>query len=206
METIKEKEEKVTGLFNQKFYYAFRALFHPITRTLMRLGISPNAVTFTSMVLGAAAGVYFAIDNLWAGLIFGYLMAFSDIVDGQLANAYGNTTKFGGIIDSTIDRYNEFFVYAGLGVRYYFLGRPLWSLICASVFLGSVMISYIKARAEADGFECKVGKLQRPERLTIIGVGIAFRGMWLDSAIVILAIFTQVTVLHRILHVYRQSR
>ena len=206
METITEKEEKITGLFTRKFYYAFRALFHPITRILMRLGVSPNAVTVTSMVLGAIAGVYFAIDNLWAGMIFGYLMAFSDIVDGQLANACGKTTKFGGILDSTIDRYNEFFIYAGLGVRYYFLGRPVWSLICASVFLGSVMVSYIKARAEADGFECKVGKLQRPERLTILAIGIAFRGMWLDSAIALLAIFTQVTVLQRILHVYRQSR
>ena len=206
METITEKEKKVTGLFSQKFYYAFRALFHPITLTLMRLGVSPNVITFTSIIMGAAAGVYFAMDRLWAGMIFGYLMAFSDIVDGQLANAYGNTTKFGGVLDSTIDRYNEFFIYAGLGVRYYFLGRPEWSLVCASVFLGSVMVSYIKARAEADGFECNVGKFQRPERLTILAIGIAFRGMWLDSAIAILAIFTQVTVLHRILHVYRQSK
>ena len=206
METITEKEKKVTGLFAQKFYYAFRALFHPITRTLMRLGVSPNAVTFTSMVLGAVAGVYFAMDRLWAGMIFGYFMAFSDIVDGQLAKACGKTTKFGGILDSTIDRYNEFFIFAGLGIRYYFLERPIWTLLCASVFLGSVMISYIKARAEAVGFECNVGKLQRPERLTILAIGIAFRGLWLDSAIAILALFTQVTVLHRILHIYKQSK
>ncbi len=206
METITEKEKKITGLFSQKFYYAFRALFNPITQILMRLGVSPNVITFISIIMGAGAGINLAMDRLWAGLVFGYLMSFSDIVDGQLAHAYGRTTKFGGILDSTIDRYNEFFIYTGLGVRYYFLGKPVWSLICASVFLGSVMVSYIKARAEADGFECNVGKFQRPERLTILAIGIAFRGMWLYSAIAILAIFTQVTVLHRIIHVYRQSK
>ena len=68
------------------------------------------------------------------------------------------------------------------------------------------MISYIKARAEADGFDCNVGKLQRPERLTTVAIGIAFGGLLLEPAIAVLLVFTQVTVLHRIFHVYKQSK
>ena len=203
---MSEKEKKVTGLFTQKFYYAFRGLFLPISRFLIRQEVTPNAVTIFRMVLGPVTGVLLAFDYLWTGLIIGLAMAFADIVDGQLANAYSNTTKFGGILDSTIDRYNEFFLYTGLGVRYYFHGRPLWILACAMVFFGSAMISYVKARAEADDIECNVGKLQRPERLTIMGVGILFRGIGIDIAIALLAVFTQVTVLQRIMHVYRQSK
>ena len=206
MENISEKEKKVTGLFTQKFYYAFRGLFLPISRLLIRLEVTPNTVTIFRMVLGAVMGVLFAFDYLWTGLIFGLAVGFADIVDGQLAIENSLTTKFGGILDSTIDRYDEFFLYTGLGVRYYFHGRPLWILACVLVFFGSVMISYVKARAEADGIECNVGKLQRPERLTIMGVGILFRGTGIDIAVAFLAVFTQATVLQRIMHVYRQSK
>jgi phosphatidylglycerophosphate synthase len=177
-----------------------------VTRLLSRLGITPNTVTIISFALSIVTGVLFAYDYLWEGMIVGYLMAFSDIVDGQLAKEHSMTTKFGGILDSTIDRYNEFFIYAGLGVRYYFYGRPLWTLVCVLVFLGSIMVSYVKARAEVDGFKCRVGMLQRPERLTIVAIGIAFNGFLLDPTIALLAVFTQATVLQRVVHVYRQSR
>ena len=206
MNTIIEKEKKATGLYTDEFYNAFRDLFRPVTRCLMWIGVSPNTVTFSSVVLGFITGVLLALNYLWSALIVGYVMAFSDIVDGQLAKEYSNTSKFGGILDSTIDRYNEFFIFAGLGIRYYFHGMLLWTLACVVVFLNSVMISYVKARAEADGFDCNVGKLQRPERLTIVAIGIAFGGLLLEPAIAVLAVFTQVTVLHRIYHVYKQSK
>ena len=132
-------------------------------------------------------------------------MGFADIVDGQLAKEFGGATKFGGIFESTIDRYNDFLIYAGLAFRYYFLGRHIWIAVCALAFLGSVMISYIKARSEADGVECKVGRLQRPERLTLIGVGVLFRGTGIDCVVAFLAVSTQATAFYRLLHVYHQS-
>jgi len=133
-------------------------------------------------------------------------MGFADIVDGQLAKEFDGATKFGGIFDSILDRYNEFFVFTGLAFRYHFLGRPLWITGCVLALFGSLMISYVKARAETEGFECKVGRLQRPERLTILAVGVLFRNLGIDIAIVFLAVFSQITVLQRIHHVYSQSR
>ena len=184
----------------------FRMLFRPVTRSLLWAGITPNIVTVFSLVFGAAAGFLFAIDHLWSGLMFGYLMAFSDIVDGQLAKEYGKTSGFGGILDSTIDRYNEFFIYAGLGIRYFFQGYRMWTFLCAVIFLNSVMISYVKARAEADGFECNIGLFQRPERLTLGAIAVAFDGLLLNPLMILLAVGTQITVLRRIFHVYRQSK
>ncbi len=206
MDDITIKEEKATGFFSDGFYKAFRALFRPISRFLMWLHVTPNMVTLSSMGFGMVTGVFFALDNLWIGLMFGYIMAFSDIVDGQLAKEYGLTSHFGGILDSIIDRYNEFFIFAGLGIRYLLLGQPWWGFACALVFLNSVMISYIKARAEADGISCKVGLLQRPERLTIVALSVAFDGLLLEPGIVLLMAGSAYTALQRVMHVYRQTK
>ncbi len=206
MDDVNIKEEKATGLFSDGFYRAFRDLFRPITRILVWTRITPNMITISSMIFGIIAGMYLAMDSLWMGMIFGYIMAFSDIIDGQLAKEYGLTSHFGGILDSVIDRYNEFFLFAGLGIRYLTIGLPWWGFACALVFLNSVMISYIKARAEADGIPCKVGWFQRPERLAILALGVAFDGFLLEPAIVILAVGTGFTALQRVLHVYGQTK
>ena len=205
MDNLHVKEKKASGIYSEKFYNMFRALFRPVTRTLLWTGVTPNIVTILSLVFGAIAGILFAIDHLWLGMISGYLMAFSDIVDGQLAKEYGKTSRFGEILDSTIDRYNEFFIYAGLGIRYFFHGYSMWTFLCAVVFLNSVMISYVKARAEAAGFDCNIGIFQRPERLTLVAIAVAFDGLLLNPAMILLAVGTQITVLQRIFYVYKQS-
>ena len=206
MDNPAPKDEKATGLFSDGFYRAFRALFQPLTRSLMWLHITPNMITIASMGFGILAGYYFAIDRMWMGMMFGYTMGFADIVDGQLAKEYGLSSHFGGILDSIIDRYNEFFLYAGLGIRYLTLGRPWWGFACALVFLNSMMISYIKARAESDGISCKVGWFQRPERLTILTFGVVFGGLLLDPAIAILTAGSAFTAFQRVMHVYRQTK
>jgi len=206
MQTIQEKEKKVTGFFSRKFYYAFRALFHPVTRLLILLHVTPNMVTVLSMVFGAAAGFMFAQNRLWAGMVYGYFMAFADIVDGQLAKATGTESRFGGVLDSAVDRYTEFFIFGGLGIRYYTLGELPWTLLCAVAFINSVMVSYVKARAEAEGFDCNVGRFQRPERLAFLAVGLAFGGILLDVAIMIIAFGALFTVFRRLRHVWRQNK
>jgi len=193
------------GIYSIAFARAFRALFRPISHSLNAMGISPNAVTISSLLLACVTAYFIAIDRLWIVVPLGMLMGFSDIVDGQLAKEFGLESKFGGILDSTIDRYCEFVIFFGFALRYYFLGRPLWITGCAVAFCGSVMVSYIKARAEADGFSCKVGRLQRPERLTIIGIGCIFLSAGVDIMIVFLAIATQLTALQRLLHVSKQA-
>ena len=209
MKNIVEKRQETHGFFTTPFYYAFRSITIPITGFLMRVHVAPNTVTYFSLVLGLMMGVFFARNKLFLGMIFGLAMSFSDIVDGQLAKASGGVTKFGGILDSTIDRYNDFFIYAGFAVRYYYLDRSPWIFACAFAFLGSVMISYVRARAEAGGFDCKVGKLQRPERLSLIGIGVLINcfgfDLGIDSVVLFLAVATHATALYRMRHVYRQT-
>ena len=206
---LKEQQQKATGFFSTKFYYAFRSMFIPITRFCAWAHISPNTVTVFSMFLGILMGVCFAFDRLFLSMVFGVSMSFADIVDGQLAKLTGEITPFGGILDSAIDRYNEFFIFTGLGFRYYFMGRPLWIVACASAFLGSVLISYVKARAESDGFKCRVGRLQRPERLSLVGVGVLVSWLGFDAGIDIVVLFLAVathgTVIYRLHHVWKQA-
>lgn len=194
------------GFFSESFIRVFRGMFLPVSGTLKRCGVTPNTVTYLSFLMGIVTGTLFALDHLYLGFAAGMVMSLMDIIDGQLAKDFGGTTRFGGVLDSTVDRYNEFFLFAGLGYRYFVLGRPGWIVLCAFAFLGSVMVSYVKSRAEAAGFECKVGLLQRPERLTILGVALLFGSIGADAAVVILAIGTQMTVFSRLAHVWRQAK
>ena len=114
---LDKQQKDSTGFFSTKFYYAFRGIFLPVTRFCKWARIKPNAVTVFSIVLGILMGVFFALDRLFIGIVIGLAMAFSDIVDGQLAKITGEITPFGGILDSTIDRYNEFLIFVGLGFR-----------------------------------------------------------------------------------------
>jgi CDP-diacylglycerol---glycerol-3-phosphate 3-phosphatidyltransferase len=206
METHSQPEKVSRGFFSERFVRFFRGMFRPVSRGLHAIGVTPNVVTFASFILAIATGVLFGMNMIYIALVVGITMSLLDIVDGQMAKEFGGASKFGGVLDSTIDRYNEFCVFAGFGYRYFVLGRPGWILFCALAFLGSVMISYVKSRAEAAGFECKVGLLQRPERLAFIGVCVVFGSVGIDVAVVTLALATQVTVLTRLVHVWRQSR
>lgn len=206
MEEQSHTEKVSRGFFSASFARVFRGMFLPVSRTLKRMGVTPNAVTYTSFLMGIATGVLFGLDHLYFGLLTGIVMGLMDIIDGQLAKDFGGLTRFGGVLDSTIDRYNEFFLFAGLGYRYFILGRPEWIFLCALAFLGSVMISYVKSRAESAGFECKVGLLQRPERLALLGVCLLFGSIGADVAVIVLAVATQYTVLTRLAHVWRQGR
>lgn len=205
MGDIPDKSGEVRAMYTDNFIRHYKALFRPLSRALRSVGISPNMMTFMSFILACITGALLALDYLWTGLVFGLAMGFADTVDGQLAKEFGQTSKFGAVLDSSIDRYNEFMVFLGVGIRYYLHGRPWWAVGSAVAFFGSIMVSYIKSRAETEGFECKVGRLQRPERLTIFGIGVLFRGVGIDVMTVILAVGTQFTAAYRLYHVYRQS-
>jgi len=195
----------VHAFFPDEFTRQFRKLFLPLSAALVKIGVTPNTVTLFSFFLAVVTGILLAADYLWTALVVGLAMGFCDVVDGQLAKEFGGTTEFGGVLDSTVDRYTEFCLFLGFGVRYYLLGRPEWVVGCALAFFGSVMISYVKSRAEAAGFECKVGRLQRPERLTVMAFGVLFRDIGIDAVMVFLAVGTQFTALYRLYYVYRQS-
>lgn len=172
---------------------------------LARLGLTPNALTAIGLVLNILVAAVIASGNLVPGGVLLLMASGFDMLDGAVARASGTVTTFGGFLDSTIDRYSEALVLGGvllyvLGARDYWLG----SLLVFTATIGSIMISYARARAEAAGFKASVGLLARPERVFVLAIGLILGQV--IPALWILAIGTQLTVLTRMAHVWRLSR
>jgi CDP-diacylglycerol--glycerol-3-phosphate 3-phosphatidyltransferase len=197
---------------------AFRAptyrVIGPVVRWMVRRGIHPNVVTTLGFLSVVAAGVLYHLDHVrWAGVLvlFGGMW---DIFDGQLARVSGMASKFGAFYDSTLDRISEIVVFLGLLSLYNHYGRELgdvWMVYALFMAMGgSLMVSYTRARAEGLGLDCKVGFMQRPARVLLLGLGsLSFGLMWgglvLNIVIVLVAVFTNLTAVQRILWVQRHA-
>lgn len=170
---------------------------------LNKWGVHPNMLTLTG-VLGTALGaVLVGLGNLPLGGFVILLMGPIDALDGAVARVRGEPEDFGAFVDSVSDRYIEFFIYAGLLWYYLGQGNNYAVLLILFAFAGSVLVSYIRARAQSLGFEAKVGILTRVERFLVIGPSILFKVPMVG--IVIVAVFANITALQRILHVRRES-
>jgi len=170
---------------------------------LHQRGVTPNAVTVAGFVLTLLSTVMIGMGILfWGGFVL-WAASMFDMLDGALARYSNQVSKFGAFLDSTLDRYSESITF--LGLAFYFAYEPGSETEILLIFLtliGSWMVSYTRARAEGLGIECKVGILQRPERLTILIAGLIL-GL-VQPALWVLAIFTNVTSFQRIYEVYSQ--
>ncbi|HAA75108.1 TPA: CDP-alcohol phosphatidyltransferase family protein [Candidatus Latescibacteria bacterium] len=151
-----------------------------------------------------AAGLLGIGEYRWGGIMV-LVAGIFDLLDGQVARAGRSESKFGALLDSTVDRYSEVVVWFGLAVSF-IRADSLWTSSALFFALaGSLMVSYVRARAEGLGQECKVGFMQRPERVIAIGVGGMVGEIGLTIAAWAIAIFANITVLERVLHVRRQQ-
>lgn len=176
-----------------------------IGEALARLGLTPNMITVIGVLLSLLVAYVVATGHLVVGGVLFLVASGFDMLDGAVARAAGSVTKFGGFLDSTLDRYSEAIVF--FGVLYFLLDTPdakLGALLVFAATTGSLLISYARARAEAAGFHASVGLLARPERVVVLAVGLLI-GQLLP-ALWILAVGTHLTVLMRILHVWRATR
>jgi CDP-diacylglycerol--glycerol-3-phosphate 3-phosphatidyltransferase len=176
-----------------------------IGEALARAGLTPNALTAIGLILNLVVAAVIAVGYLRLGGLLLLIASGFDMLDGAVARASGTVTKFGGFLDSTLDRYSEAVVYGGVLV--YLLGTPdywIGALLVFAATVGSLMISYARARAEAAGFGASVGLLARPERVVILAAGL-LSGQ-LVPALWVLVIGTFLTVLTRMAHVWRLSR
>ena len=168
--------------------------------------LSPNALTLIGLIISLASAVVFARGELIMGGALILVSGLFDILDGAVARANGRMTSFGGFLDSVCDRYADAIVF--IGIMYgalagniltnALLGMTLW-LWCAIALVGSLLVSYTRARAEGAGVEkMDIGIAERPERMILLAVG-AFSGLilWAVAAIVIL---THITIIQRILY------
>ncbi|HZN19166.1 MAG TPA: CDP-alcohol phosphatidyltransferase family protein [Micromonosporaceae bacterium] len=185
-------------------------VFDPVARTLLRLGVSPNAVTVAGTV-GVLVGAGLATQGwLLAGLVVATLFALTDAIDGTMARMQPRPGRFGALLDSSMDRVADGAVFGA--VAYWMavtgdLPSVLAALLC---LVAGQLVSYVKARAEGLGLTCDVGLVERLERLLIIGVGGLATGLGLDWGLPVvlwvLAVLSGVTAGQRIWHVYRQDR
>jgi CDP-diacylglycerol--glycerol-3-phosphate 3-phosphatidyltransferase len=184
--------------------------FDPISRALLRAGISPTTVTVAGTV-GVFSGAGLATQGwLVPAVIVVTLSALLDVVDGGMARMLGRSSRFGALLDSTMDRVADGAAFAA--VAYWMaVNGDEWGLVGALVSLvAGQIVSYIKARAEGLGMTCDVGVIERFERLAILGIGALLTGFgagWgLSAALWLLAVLSIVTAGQRIAHVYRQDR
>jgi CDP-diacylglycerol--glycerol-3-phosphate 3-phosphatidyltransferase len=184
---------------------------------LARSGVTPNTLTVIGLLLSIVTAVVVAQGFLLAAGLLVLFAGIFDMFDGAMARVSNTATTFGAFIDSTLDRYSESIILFGL--LYYALQRPLlhdtlWPFapeqqwMIALIFIavvGSLMVSYAKARAEGLGLECKTGLLARPERVVILAIGLLLSGVFpvaLMWALALLAVFSNVTAIERIIYVW----
>ncbi|HZU33829.1 MAG TPA: CDP-alcohol phosphatidyltransferase family protein [Candidatus Angelobacter sp.] len=199
-----------TGAFGR----ACRVLLHAIVRGLALTRISPNVLTFIGLVINIIAAILFGYANssnysrmfLYAGLVIIGAGIF-DMVDGRVARATGQVTTFGAFFDSVIDRYSDVALFFGLLVYYARANHFFYLVLVAFVMVSSVMVSYTRARAESLIGSCKVGFMERPERVVLVIIGALF-ARWGAMAPVlwVLAVFSTTTIIHRISYTYQQTR
>ena len=187
----------------------------PITDWLVRAGVHPNTITTIGFVVTCLAGLAFDKDHVRIAGLLVLLGGIFDIFDGRVARASGLASVFGSFYDSTLDRISEIVVFLGVLSLYNdtFVPRGDVLMIYAVTLAmtGSLMISYTRARAEALGLDCKVGLMQRPERIVLVGLvslffGLAWDGLALKIVFVLMAVLTNFTALQRIVWVYRHTR
>jgi CDP-diacylglycerol--glycerol-3-phosphate 3-phosphatidyltransferase len=187
-----------------------RVAFDPMGRALTRVGVSPDAVTVAGTVGVIAGSVIFAArGQLIAATIVITLCALVDVLDGAMARARGYGTKYGALLDSSMDRVADGAIFGSLAWWLATTGQKTLAAVALVCLAGGQIVSYVKARAEGLGFTCDVGVAERMERLILVGVGALLTGFglsWgLGAVLWLLAVLTLVTIVQRLLHVRGQS-
>ena len=179
----------------------------PIARLLAGLGLSPNAITLVGMLGAVAAGLLASQGLLFAAGAATLLAGILDLFDGSVARLTGKKSRFGALLDSTADRVSEAAVLVGLAVHYAGEGSLVGVALSCAAMAGSMMVSYVRARAGGLSVDCEVGLFTRPERVAAMGAGL-IAGEWLGGVLLVVlgatAGLTAITTVQRVLHVRRE--
>src|SRR5271166_6821936 len=179
-------------------------LLRHVVSGLAATGITPNMFTFLALAVNSWAAVLFAVGSFRKAAAVLFLAGFLDMADGQVARRVGRVTAFGAFLDSTLDRYSDLALYMGLVVYYTLAGRPFYMTLAAVAMASSFMVSYSRARAESIIPLCKVGFMERPERLVLLIIGGLFNRM--GPVLWVIAVISTLTVIHRIVFTWQETR
>jgi len=176
----------------------------PVVRILSKTGITPNALTLINLALNIVAAYVIAIGHFIPGGILVLVSGLFDLLDGALARLAKKTTKFGAILDSTVDRMSEAAILFGLLIFYSGRGGRLEIVLIFAVLVGSFLVSYVRARAEGLGWQCQVGLFTRAERVIVLAIGLLVNQIFV--VLCILVVFVFVTVGQRLVYLWKQGR
>lgn len=181
----------------------------PTARGLLRLGISPDAITVLGLIGTCVGALVFYPQQKWLlGTLVIILFIFSDLLDGTMARLSGRAGPWGAFLDSTLDRVGDAAILGGMAMGFVHAGDPRTAAVAIGCLVGGLVVSYAKARAEGVGAECNVGIAERTERLIIQGIGVILYGFGvpyaLPVALWVLLVLTWITVGQRIWHVRKQ--
>lgn len=201
--------------FLQKIIYH---LINPLVKGMLKVGITPNLVTAIGFIGNCVAAGFFLYaafhvgDKPWMALGWGGIIilvaGLFDMMDGRLARMGNMSSTFGALWDSTLDRYSELVTLFAIVLFFIHAGWFWMGVTTFIAMIGSVMVSYVRARAEGLQIECKVGIMQRPERVVLTAIGAIITGCagntwWLAGAMIIIAVLANITAFWRIAHCYK---
>lgn len=191
----------------------FHAIFTPLAKALLAIGLTPNAVTVIGTVgVSVGALVIYPMGHLFWGTLLITLFVFSDLVDGLMATLGDKRSEVGGFLDSVCDRVQDSAIFLGLMLWFFGAGENYWIGVAAAVCLIlGLLVSYIRARAESLGYDANTGIAERPERIVAALVFTGFVGLGLPEMVLLvvltlLAVASLITVIQRMLTVVRQSQ
>lgn len=182
-----------------------KKMLSPTIRLLAYLKIPPNTVTVTGFAISIVAAWLYGRGVFWLAGIIMVVSGLLDMIDGELSRLVRSSTRFGAFLDSTLDRVTECLAFIGLGV-YYSSINYYYVILVIVTLCGSMMVSYTRARAEGLGIQARVGFFERGVRLTFIFVGSLIGARAMIYILLILALGTISTVIHRMVFVYRSSK
>jgi CDP-diacylglycerol--glycerol-3-phosphate 3-phosphatidyltransferase len=192
----------------------FFGILQPFVDWLIRIGVRPNTITTIGTALVVVSAVCYGTGAMRWGGLFLLLSGLVDTLDGQVARGSGQATKFGAFYDSTLDRVGDGATF--IGIAGYLLTAPDVAyrvsavIVCMVSVLGSLLVSYARARAEGLGVDCRVGIAQRAERILLLGVPVLIWGagpqaLLLEAIVALLTVASYITVVQRFVYVYRQT-
>ena len=199
-------------LISPKFKEGFIKAMMPLADFFKSLNMNPNTLTTFGTILTVVGSIFYALSYLRLGGLFIIFGAICDTLDGWIARDSGKKSKFGALYDSVMDRYSEIIMYFGIAVHFVRTDSYWTSVAIFAAVGGSVMVSYVKARAEGLGFEVDICLMQRAERIAYIAVASIIGDLpyidelFLMVAIWVIAVLANVTAVQRLIHVYRLSK
>lgn len=201
MEQASEDKKQIT--FTDQMRLRFRGVLDPIGAFLNRIGLMPNTMTILGLLGNTAGAIMLAQGKMTIGGLIILAMGPVDALDGTMARLRGEPSEFGAFVDSVTDRYSELVIFGGLIIYYALQGNWTAALVTYVAAGGSVLVSYVRARASSLGYDTKVGILTRMERYLVLAptlvLNIPLVGLW------IIAILANITAFQRILDIRRQT-